>query len=310
MSIADEGQSNSNYISLYKYDVWNELIGSSVGSNSATYGYNGNGLRTIKTVNGQTTNYLYEYDKVILEEDGQGSETSRNVYGTNLLSRTTAGQTADYMYNGHGDVTALMSTTGSAIGIYYYDASGNITESSGDANKPYAYAGYQYDKETGLYYLNSRMYDATTARFMQEDTYGGNANDPLSLNLYTYCQNEPMMYRDPSGHVTVFGNSVDLTNAQNILGTSGNNFINTTGMSSSQISSMLTSSSVIVGGTGATGGVGGNVNTNGATRLAGADRYETAGQIQNYVNIDNCHDLLYVYPYNEGRMFPLQSKFL
>jgi hypothetical protein len=30
------------------------------------------------------------------------------------------------------------------------------------------------------------MYDATTARFMQEDTYGGNANDPLSLNLYTY----------------------------------------------------------------------------------------------------------------------------
>ncbi|OPX44213.1 hypothetical protein CLHUN_17670 [Ruminiclostridium hungatei] len=44
------------------------------------------------------------------------------------------------------------------------------------------------------------MYDAKTARFMQEDTYTGNAGDPLSLNLYTYCHNEPVMYSDPTGH--------------------------------------------------------------------------------------------------------------
>lgn len=62
------------------------------------------------------------------------------------------------------------------------------------------YAGYEYDKETGLYYLNSRMYEPTTARFLQEDTYTGDRNDPLSLNLYTYCKNEPIMYFDPSGH--------------------------------------------------------------------------------------------------------------
>jgi len=44
------------------------------------------------------------------------------------------------------------------------------------------------------------MYDARTARFLQEDTYSGDPNDPLSLNLYTYCENEPLMYWDPSGH--------------------------------------------------------------------------------------------------------------
>ncbi|OPX41856.1 hypothetical protein CLHUN_42750 [Ruminiclostridium hungatei] len=44
------------------------------------------------------------------------------------------------------------------------------------------------------------MYDAKTARFLQEDTYTGNAGDPLSLNLYTYCHNEPVMYVDPTGH--------------------------------------------------------------------------------------------------------------
>ena len=44
------------------------------------------------------------------------------------------------------------------------------------------------------------MYDPKIARFLQEDTYTGDRNDPLSLNLYTYCHNEPVMYADPSGH--------------------------------------------------------------------------------------------------------------
>ncbi|MHB1395126.1 MAG: RHS repeat-associated core domain-containing protein, partial [Clostridia bacterium] len=62
------------------------------------------------------------------------------------------------------------------------------------------YAGYQYDEETEIYYLNARYYDPKIARFLTEDTYRGEANDPLSLNLYTYSHNEPVMYGDPTGH--------------------------------------------------------------------------------------------------------------
>jgi hypothetical protein len=51
-----------------------------------------------------------------------------------------------------------------------------------------------------LYYLNARMYDPKVARFLQEDTYTGDPNDPLSLNLYTYCANNPLIYYDPTGH--------------------------------------------------------------------------------------------------------------
>jgi hypothetical protein len=47
------------------------------------------------------------------------------------------------------------------------------------------------------------MYDPVTARFLQEDTYSGDPSDPLSLNLYTYCKNEPLMHYDPTGHITV-----------------------------------------------------------------------------------------------------------
>ncbi len=73
-------------------------------------------------------------------------------------------------------------------------------ESTGDVDNNITYAGYQWDEETGLYYLNARMYDPKVARFLQEDTYRGNIRDPLSLNLYTYCNNEPIKFRDPTGH--------------------------------------------------------------------------------------------------------------
>ena len=162
-------------------------------------------MRVAKAVNGKiTTRYLYEYDKVVLETDGDGNEIARNIYGINLLARELRNQsvreTVYYMYNGHADVTALLDMTGQVIDTYYYDAFGNIMESSGSTNNPYRYAGYQYDAETGLYYLNARMYDPKIARFLQEDTYSGNPNDPLSLNYYTYCANNPLAYYDPSGH--------------------------------------------------------------------------------------------------------------
>ncbi|NLD48214.1 MAG: hypothetical protein GX660_13640, partial [Clostridiaceae bacterium] len=102
------------------------------------------------------------------------------------------------------DVTALIDASGNIVVSYCYDPFGNILESTGTVKNPIRYAGYQYDEESGLYYLNARMYDPRIARFLQEDTYKGDVSDPLSLNLYTYCHNEPIMYWDPTGHEEIF----------------------------------------------------------------------------------------------------------
>ena len=137
------------------------------------------------------------------DEDGV---TAKNTYGGPLLFRTEfddSGETTyQYMYNAHGDVVTLLSD-GEVEATYYYDAFGNILEQTGEVDNSILYAGYQYDEETGLYYLNARMYDPVTARFIQADTYLGNLNDPLSLNLYTYCLNNPHKYVDPSGHFAI-----------------------------------------------------------------------------------------------------------
>ena len=69
---------------------------------------------------------------------------------------------------------------------------------------PIRYRGYYYDTETGLYYLQSRYYDATLCRFLNRDNV--NYLEPESihgLNLYAYCNNNPVMFADPSGHSVI-----------------------------------------------------------------------------------------------------------
>ncbi|MEL4106285.1 kelch repeat-containing protein [Oscillospiraceae bacterium WX1] len=206
------GSDTSKY-TLNTYDVFNQLVTTKDQDSTSTFTYNGDGLRVGKTVTKDntttTTKFVYEYDKVVLELDGSGNQTAYNVYGGDMLISRTAGTTTlYYLYNGHGDVVNIADSTGSIVMTYDYDAFGVVTTATGNIANSYLYAGYQFDDETGMYYLNARYYDPVTARFISADTYTGQASDPLSLNLYTYCNNEPMMFTDPTGHdsapVTVY----------------------------------------------------------------------------------------------------------
>ena len=57
-------------------------------------------------------------------------------------------------------------------------------------------------KKVDLYYLNSRYYDPETGRFISPDVLSildetkGQIN---GLNLYIYCNDNPIMYTDDSG---------------------------------------------------------------------------------------------------------------
>jgi RHS repeat-associated protein len=96
---------------------------------------------------------------------------------------------------------------------YRYDAWGycTITATSGisatDANvltniNPFRYRGYYYDVEIGMYYLQSRYYDARVARFICSDEIIINCFDKncTSHNAFIYVLNQPINLDDPSGY--------------------------------------------------------------------------------------------------------------
>jgi len=51
-----------------------------------------------------------------------------------------------------------------------------------------------------LYFYAWRYYDPTLGRFTQPDTIVPNPNNPQDFNRYSYCNNNPINYVDPSGH--------------------------------------------------------------------------------------------------------------
>lgn len=189
-------------VSSYGYDNFNQLKAAILANGSAVNSkYDAFGQRIEKMTNGVTTTYYYDGQNVILEIGSSGNK-ARNVYGINLIARDDSSGALYYQFNGHGDVVYLVDVNGSLINEYDYDIFGNVLKSIEGKPNPFRYAGYYYDSESNYYYLNARYYDPKTARFISEDTYSGEYSDPLSLNLYTYCANNPVNYYDPSGHVT------------------------------------------------------------------------------------------------------------
>ncbi|WP_202710326.1 RHS repeat-associated core domain-containing protein, partial [Sporosalibacterium faouarense] len=110
------------------------------------------------------------------------------------------GTIAYYLYNGHGDAVNLISINETILNEYDFSIYGLGTQTEEGIFNPFRYAGEYYDQESGLYYLRARYYDPSISRFITEDTYKGDVTNPLTLNLYTYCLNNPIIRIDPTGH--------------------------------------------------------------------------------------------------------------
>ena len=178
---------------------------------TASYLYDESGLRTKKTVGGVVTNY-HVINGVLY---GEYTGSHRLLYmfdeaGTRY-SFLYNGSTYYYVFNGQGDVIGITDGTGNMLARYTYDAWGKpltITDGAGNdvsgnashiANvNPFRYRGYYYDKESGLYYLQSRYYDPVVGRFINADGLVDN-RDINTQNMFQYGVNNPINNFDLNG---------------------------------------------------------------------------------------------------------------
>jgi len=181
------------------YNGFNQLVKTNTGNIRAEYTYNADGLRTTKTVNGAETRHIWSGANIIFEMSS--IDEVQYIRGINLICMDDGTTESFYMFNAHGDVVHLTSSsTGAITKDYTYDAFG-IEENPDSADQnPFRYCGEYFDKSSNTYYLRARYYNPAIGRFISEDTYWGDSADPLSLNLYIYCANNPIVFWDPSGH--------------------------------------------------------------------------------------------------------------
>ena len=114
-----------------------------------------------------------------------------------------------YLKNIQGDVEEIVDKNGNSVVKYAYNEWGKLLSVTGSMAaavgriNPIRYRGYYYDGETGYYYLQSRYYNPDICRFI-------NADEPSlitlgfcsvnNINLFSYCNNEPVNNIDPNGH--------------------------------------------------------------------------------------------------------------
>ena len=152
----------------------------------------------VNDVNREHTEVLETYD-----HDGKARETYSYGKGRTSYLNNQTGDSYNYLTNQSGSVTGL-TKDGQAVASSSYNLYGARKTSTDTTGNPFAYNGEARD-DTGLDYLRARYYDSQGGTFLTEDSYPGEDTDPLSQNLYSYVQNNPVNYTDPSGH---FWNSI------------------------------------------------------------------------------------------------------
>ncbi|VVM23695.1 hypothetical protein BSPWISOXPB_2342 [uncultured Gammaproteobacteria bacterium] len=168
------------------------------------YDYQGNRARTVVESDHQAQSkrdYLPSLDISI----NQAKQQSTTLHiGTHILSETTESNTqTHYQLTSHlqSNTLELDDKAQTLSYEHYYPYGGTAIIASKDKTqaqqKRYRYTGKERDDSNGLCYYGARYLAPWLARWISPDSAG--VVD--GLNLYAYVSNNPLKYRDLTGHV-------------------------------------------------------------------------------------------------------------
>ena len=199
-------KNNSSYLSL-SY-IGHRLAQLNINNNVITYSYDASNFRYEKVVNNITHKYNYINGKLIHYSDGSNNvyylyDSNNELYGFKLNNE-------DYYFfikDINGVIHKIIDSNGIEVVTYSYDPFARLLNTIDNSTdnlisnvNVIIYKSYVYDKESELYYLINRYYSPILARFIQIDDVSYINNEAIGgLNLYIYCNNDPILYKDEMG---------------------------------------------------------------------------------------------------------------
>jgi len=153
----------------------------------------------------------YVSDEFIRIENSSGNFTEKYVYQDDVLvAQVDSNGNKQSVHNDHlGSVSLLADSDGNTLENNYFSPYG---EQLTDVDARYSFTGKEKDEQTGEYDFNARMYKGEWGRFLKPDPLFYNLNlpekqrtvyyyIPQRLNPYTYVENNPYKYIDPTGQI-------------------------------------------------------------------------------------------------------------
>jgi RHS repeat-associated protein len=157
---------------------------------TATYAYNGDGLRMSKTVSGTTTDFAWNTTGSVPLLIAAGTTYYLYGPGGQPIEQLTGTSPSYLLADQSGSTRLITSPTGAVTGTYTYSPYGTVTKHTGTATTALQYDGQYTDPESGYQYLQARYYNPATGQFLTVDplvaltgsSYGYAAADPTNLN--------------------------------------------------------------------------------------------------------------------------------
>jgi RHS repeat-associated protein len=217
-----ESSCDANAAKTVAWTSFNTVAQVQQGATTVSLLYDPDHARVAQTAPEGTTLYLTDPASGAMTEHfapTTGAITWRNyitVDGKIVAERSTTGSSAKVRYfvlDHLGSTVALTDETGTLVESDAYDAWGkarNATTGADDTTcslpsqsfSTRGYTGHEEMPDLCLVNMNARIYDPVIGRFMSPDDMITDAYNGQNYNRYTYVDDNPLSYTDPTGHMT------------------------------------------------------------------------------------------------------------